>query len=294
MQIITTPHYNRPNCTESMIKYLRKAVGIADWHVIFVCEPGCENVKEYCKHANLPSYEVIVNNRLLGLWENKKKCLDIAFNQRNADFVLHLEDDILISNDALLFYEWCNHTYLNQSQVFTVNGFNKIRAFDFYARRCPCCNMPFYTQIYRRLTYNSIGFAIWKDRYHSMVLNNDWNGSDLSLENYRNKYNLFEVYPILSRINHIGHQQGTSFDDDVAITLIKQGIKPECLVGSTPDKLQWATNRPTLLTNELGNEWVKLNDSKCRSRKELSFYKEHVYLDFWAGNCTYQCTGFFE
>src|SRR5688572_20131990 len=109
-----------------MIQHLREAIGIQDYKVYFVCEPTCQEVIDVCKESNLPNYEVVVNNKLLGLWANKKKCLHIGFGE--SDYVVHLEDDILISKDALLFYEWCKHTYRGQQNVFNINGFAKIRA----------------------------------------------------------------------------------------------------------------------------------------------------------------------
>lgn len=293
MKVITAPHYNRPQCTKAQIESLRRSIGIDDWHVVFVCEPGCDEVVQLCQNANLNSYEVVINEHLLGIWDNKRQCLDKSFNDYKAIFNLHLEDDVLIAKDALLFYDWCCQTYSTVKNIFTINGFNKIAAMDFYSRKCTCCNNPFYGMVARREAYNSIGFAMWYDRYTDLINSGGWNGSDIWLEGYRASRGLSEVYPILSRINNIGFHQGISFDDNVANTLIQQGIIPDVLQGSTVDNLKWS-KRPNLLTNEHGCEWVKLNQTKCRSRKDPEFHRKTTYLSFWADSVDYEIKGFFE
>ncbi len=168
--IITSPHYNRPQCSARMIESLRNCLGIEDVKVLFVCEPGCQRVIELCEEANLPNYEVVLNPNLLGLWETKKKCLQLGFERDS--FLIHIEDDLLLSRDALLFYRWAGLTYAGDSNVLNISSFNKISAFDFFARKCSHCGNPFHGEVNRRERYTSIGFATWKDRYVQFV--NRW------------------------------------------------------------------------------------------------------------------------
>jgi hypothetical protein len=48
-----------------------------------------------------------------------------TFDDYNSDFSIHMEDDILVSKDILLFYEHILNKYSNDQNFFAVNGMSK-------------------------------------------------------------------------------------------------------------------------------------------------------------------------
>ena len=115
MKIITSTHYNRPKCTRQMLDHLVRCEGIEEYKVLFFVEPDTQflHAKKGVTRDNrvitdiINSYdlnsEIIVNKRLLGIYKNKIKALLVGFHQ--SDYVIHIEDDILLAKDPLRFYE---------------------------------------------------------------------------------------------------------------------------------------------------------------------------------------------
>lgn len=279
--IITSPHYNRPHCTALCIEHLRRCFDISQHEVIFVVEPGNDEVLKLCETAALPKYDVVKNDRLYGLWTNKIRCLELGFER--GDFVVHLEDDLLLSRDALIYYEWCNRTYASHPAIFSCNTFNKIRAFDFFNVTCAKCGSPPYTQVRTRPQFTSIGMAFWKNRFES--IRSVFDGSDISINDYVAKHQLLETYPVLSRINHIGFTPGVSYPSELLQTILESGHKPIGLSKANPGMLR---SEFTVLQNCHGREWVKLNDDRCRTRESEKHYKDNYYLEFWAESLVYE------
>lgn len=285
IMLITSPHYNRPSCSKLFVEYLSRCYNIGGVEVVFVVEPGNDEVLSIVENSNLPNYDVIKNDRLLGLWETKKKCLQIGFER--SDFVIHLEDDLLVAKDTLLFYEWCYKSYAGTDSVFSVNGFNQIPPFNFLSMGCPSCGTLPYSQVRLRQGFNSIGMSFWKNRYERFV--DKWDGSDTYIESFRLGLRHREAFPVLSRINHIGFTQGESYTKELLEQVVNLGHKP---IGLKDVETLTMEDDVKLLHNVENREWVKINDSKVRSRCKESFYKQHYYLDMWAGNMDYELTQF--
>jgi hypothetical protein len=98
------------------ISSLRKARGLNTWKLIVLQQSGHTKVDRIlAKHRNIidtsishkPQYDSVLgninNNRILGM--------RIAFHQFNADYVLGIEEDNLISSDALEFIDFVYTNY---------------------------------------------------------------------------------------------------------------------------------------------------------------------------------------
>lgn len=281
MKIITTTHYNRPQCTSQMISYLEKCAGIENYTVIFCIEPGCSEVVELVEACPLRK-EIHYNDRVLGLWENKKKVLSFGFDQ--TDFVIHLEDDLLLAQDALTFFEWANKTYQDQNEVFTVTAYNRIPKDQFMNTRCQHCGTPTsYYEVERRRHYTSWAWATWKNRWDEFK--DEWNGHDTELELTFRKAR-FEAFPTLSRCQNIGYEIGVCGTKQLLDDLIKMGHEPIGLSRSrVTGELRWGDKffyKGQLLQNEQGGEWIKLNETTAKSRYSAEIYKKRHHLSFWA------------
>lgn len=298
MRLITSTHYNRPSCTRLMIENLLKCENIQYYHVCFFIEPGCPEVSKIIEEYPYGK-TVHHNTRLLGCWENKKQAVN--HGMENTDFLIHLEDDVILAKDALLFFEWANKN--RQDDIATVTAYEKCTIKEYVQLQ----NLP--NQVNKRVWYNSTAWAIWKDRFE---LVKDWNGQDKDLMNKLHKiYNMHEMFPCLSRANNIGYINGESCPAQQMLDLVgelahapigrsrtgnkfvenkenyKQVLLKNSNVNSEIIQLQLSKCDKydfdnQLITNELNQEFVKLNDTTFKSRDNED-YKKKYYLDFWAG-----------
>lgn len=287
--IITSPHYNRPHCTAQMLAYLKECEHINDVGLFFLLEPGCDEVHQMVEDFDHPRKRVIKNDRLLGCWTSKKKIINEAF--KHTDFVFHVEDDLLLAPDTIRMIIWMMNTYKDKPSIFSCSTFNgHIGGLLNYP--CPCCgtNTALH-QIGRRPAYNSIGFGIWKDRWDEFA--DDWNGRDIDLHEIYRK-DRYEVYPLVSRINHIGFDNGVVTHPDMYDVLhtISRGTNNETQWDATLER--WKRINPDLLTTHQDREWIKLDDKNARSRKAPEFYKDYYFLKEWAGNIDLPDGQFFD
>lgn len=137
--------------------------------------------------------------RHLGVDEHPRRLIQYAFQELDSDFNLHLEDDTVLSPDALNLALWYSktptfseilslyHPSTDDSRPDTVE---RIPGFSCWGWACQA--------------------AIWKDY---LALN--WNckrsfpiGWDWSVTETMNKYGLRAVAPVLSRVKNIGRERG--------------------------------------------------------------------------------------
>lgn len=294
MNIITSTHYNRPACTSKMIDYLSRCEGIDDYLVCFFVEPGCKDVLNIINECGLKK-EVVVNDTLKGCWSNKKQAVEYGFSR--ADYVIHVEDDILLSQDALKYFEWCRKTYINAEDIFSVTAFHRFNREQFFNTKCQCCGVPTsYYEIERRRSYSPWGWATWKNRWEEFQ--NDWNGHDAELE-LKFRGNRFEVFPTLSRCQNIGYIQGVCGHENLLDTVLSLGHEPVGMSRNRVEgKLVWRNpqgyqNEPVV--NEMGREWIKLDDTHVKSRYTEEQYRTRHYVEIWAGEIEMPSfNGFFD
>lgn len=291
MKIITSTHYNRPQCTSRMIDHLSRCVGIEGYKVLFFVEPGCDEVVSRIDSCDL-NKEVHVNSHLLGCWTNKKRALIEGFDR--SDYVIHVEDDILLGKDALQFFEWAGEVYRDNDSVFSVTAYNRIPKEQFFNTRCQHCGHPTsYYEIERRKQYTPWAWATWKSRWDEF--NEEWNGQDMQLGLfYRN--NRFEVFPTLSRCQNIGYESGVVGSTELLECIIKLRYTPrgpEFIKAA--DELRAKVKDGDIIQNVLGQEWIKLDDNNIKSRSDLSEYMEKHRLDLWSEDVDLPpFTGFFD
>lgn len=307
MKLITSTHYNRPTCTQLMIEHLLKCTNAQDYHVVFFIEPGCPDVAKIINECPL-NKTVHQNTKLLGCWENKKQAINHGFE--NANYVIHLEDDVLLAKDALLYFEWVDKYCSYSAMVASATAYNTCSAHDYVQGQ----GTP--QSVNTRKWYNSTAWATWKDR---MDLVKDWTGQDKDLLNKLHlTHNMFEVYPFLSRANNIGFINGETSCAQEILDLVgemayapigrsrtgnyfiedKDAYKKNLLLKKSDpiimaqlekcDKYEFHNQ---LIVNELGQEFIKLNDTEFKSRDNEEYKQKH-YLDFWAGNFDFEVSNY--
>lgn len=137
-----------------------------------------------------------------------KKALDLAW-ENNPDFVLMIEDDVIISDDALSYIEWASEVYQSDSSVRTVGLWGHDRGYKI--------GTPLATnesgRVMRQNYFTCWGWGTWKDRWEEMSANwttgDDSHDSswDVIVSSFLN--GRYEILPSISRAYNCGELNGT-------------------------------------------------------------------------------------
>lgn len=114
---------NRPNYFHETMSTWRKARGFYDWKVVIRLEPTpqigehLETIEEL-EHPNL---RTIINPEVYGVLHHPW----VGFNElfEYSDFVLRGEDDLLVSDDVLEYFEWAAETYKDDKEIAAAVGY---------------------------------------------------------------------------------------------------------------------------------------------------------------------------
>jgi len=189
-----------------MLDHLVRCEGIEEYKVLFFVEPDTQflHAKKGVTRDNrvitdiINSYdlnsEIIVNKRLLGIYKNKIKALLVGFHQ--SDYVIHIEDDILLAKDALRFFEHCKK-YGEDKSVFSVTAYNRTSS-------APPSDQ--HHDIGRRQYHHCWPWATWRDRWEELC-RKKWSGNSAFL-NEQLLEGRVEIFPVLSRSQNLGYQLG--------------------------------------------------------------------------------------
>jgi hypothetical protein len=194
--------YNRPLYTHSMLWHLRRCTGFEDYTLFLHVEPENALVIEIAQHFPHNKKCIHINPSRLGCNHNIHNALTHAFEE--FQFVIFLEDDVLLARDALQFYEFCSAELEEDPRVFTITPYNRENSGSLH---------PY--ALHSRQWFHAFGMATWKNRWigdmdQFLALSNDpvhesW---DCPV-NYRIRGERCEVFPYLSRCQNIGAKQGT-------------------------------------------------------------------------------------
>ncbi len=102
-KVITMCHCLRPDYSRRVLHALGECVGIADYLILPHVEPASEEVRAEIEAIDFAECLPTFNASRLGVNRNTENALLDGF--AFGDFVIHVEDDIVLAPDALLFYE---------------------------------------------------------------------------------------------------------------------------------------------------------------------------------------------
>jgi hypothetical protein len=198
-KIITMVLYNRPDYTKIVLDALRGCTGIGEYLLRPHIEPGNGAVVDLVKAIDFVEVESTLNPKKLGIGRNTYLAWDHGF--KDADFIVHLEDDTVPSPDCLQYMEFCRDTYRHDQAIFSVTGYN----------RCNSEPLPtIYHQISRRCFYHCWIVGLWGDRWN--WIKNNWSPSPgqygVHLKSVIQKHGRSEIFPLLSRSQNIGAERG--------------------------------------------------------------------------------------
>lgn len=99
MKTISIPTNDRPDYLRRVLSSISRADRCEDWVIAFSCEPNVE-VRKFITSLSIPYYASF-NSTRRGCWVNTFLAVDFAMSI-GSDFNLYLEDDVVISPDALV------------------------------------------------------------------------------------------------------------------------------------------------------------------------------------------------
>jgi len=197
MNVITMVLYNRPIYTKTVLKALANCIGINKYRICIYIEPGNEEVISLAKSIDFAETEVNINASRLGIGKNTFQAWENGF--KHSDFIIHLEDDTVPSQDCLNYMEYAAAHFANDQSVFSISSYN--RSF---------CTKENRFKIGRRLAYTCWLVGIWRSRWHWAKTQWDPNPGRYATKIAAATHNLglMEIFPFLSRCQNIGAEGG--------------------------------------------------------------------------------------
>lgn len=196
-KVITLVLHNRPDYTKIVLNALRRCDGVEEYLILPHIEPGNKMVLSLAKSINFAKVQITLNKRKLGIARNTYKAWEHGF--KKADFIIHLEDDTVPARDCLRYMEHCAEAYQDDPKIFSISGYN----------RSSCKPFQYY-QIARRNPFACWAVGLWKNRWEwaRKRWSRDRDLYAVHLNNELTKFELKEIYPLLSRAQNIGSENG--------------------------------------------------------------------------------------
>jgi hypothetical protein len=161
-KIITISAYDRISYLEQTLLHLSKCYGIQDYKLYCFIDPSTkqnEAVDILFKYGLNISYHI--NERRLDCNGNIYRCMDFGFQY--SDYVIHIEDDIILARDALLYFEHCR-LYQDDRSIFSICGYNRYNRRDYKPKGR--------NTIFRQRWFDPWSWATWKNRWEEEIKDN--------------------------------------------------------------------------------------------------------------------------
>jgi hypothetical protein len=200
--------YNRPEYSRRSLAAIIGAVGYSPEKYNIFCAIDCnENGKTNDEIFSIYApYSISMATKKRGCNYNVKEALEFAW-QDNPDFVLLIEDDVIISDDALLYIEWAAEKYKDDPSVHTIGLWGHDRQLSL-----PLSEKD-HSKVMRKNYFSCWGWGTWKDRWEEMEKKWTTGGDhketswDTIVSSHLKETD--EILPVISRAYNCGEQGGT-------------------------------------------------------------------------------------
>lgn len=204
--------YNRPEYSQRSLAAIFGAKGFSlDKYKIFCVidcyEDGSYNQDVLNVYTSFGITPIVVGEKH-GCNYTVKKALDLAWADE-PDFVLMLEDDIIIADDALLYIEWAAEKYKGDTSVRTIGLWKSKNGWDFNK---PLSKSELF-KVHEQVWFTCWGWGTWNEQWKE--ISNTWTtGSDShdtswDVVMYSHLGDRKEVVPSISRAYNCGEFNGT-------------------------------------------------------------------------------------
>ena len=205
--------YRRPEYTRMVLNALRHNLGSQKYRLVVAvdCEgsrPNQEVLRIVTEQTWPVRLDLVLASEHQGCNRTIFSALDKAFE--DSDYVIHIEDDILVARDALGWFEWARDSYRDDKFIFTVTDW-----------RHPSGWLPDserriwekeHSQARREGFFCCWGWATWQDRWEEIKANWTQKGDyelswDVRISELRG--DRVQIAPMISRAVNIGARLGT-------------------------------------------------------------------------------------
>lgn len=203
MLTITLKTYRRPDYTKQVLDALSRCIGIERCTLLTQCEPDFPGVLDVVERFTACENVIEVNHQRAGL--NANTFLVLTRARAEGGDVLHIEDDTVLSPDALVYFKWALDYSRGDGRVWTVSGYNKPRAKPTPDQLGEVRYKPWFT---------CWGWACSEEVLHEMLTN--WcfkNPKSFAWRLQKLRGNRMELHPQLSRVQNIGFEMGENGRD---------------------------------------------------------------------------------
>jgi GR25 family glycosyltransferase involved in LPS biosynthesis len=202
--------YNRPEYSQRSLAAIFGAKGFTPEKYRIFCALDCYADGSFNQNVyNIYQFFGVIPDvaeQKRGCNYNVKKALELAWED-NPDFVLMIEDDIIISDDALQYIEWAAEKYKNDYSVHTIGlwGHDKQPSLPVSQKE--------HGKVMRQNYFTCWGWGTWKDRWEEMLAT--WTTGDDSHETSWDVIvsshlgEMDEILPVVSRAYNCGEYGGT-------------------------------------------------------------------------------------
>lgn len=206
--------YNRPEYSRRSLAAIVGAKGFSPEKYNIYCSIDCDengdiSPEVYNIYASYNGPLTLGTAPIkLGCNYNVRAALEIAWED-NPDFVLMIEDDIIISHDALLYIEWAANKFKDDASVRTVGLWKSKDGWDFDK---PLTKRTLF-KIEEQAWFTCWGWGTWRDRWPEML--SKWTTGDDSHDTswdvvlFSHLNNRKEIVPSISRAYNCGDLNGT-------------------------------------------------------------------------------------
>jgi hypothetical protein len=212
MKIITLCFWKRPEYAQAVLNSLKACAGVDRYTLLMHLDGGGHpDMPAVANSVDFASKVVIAHSDHAGCNWNTRRALAHGFNE--SDYVIHVEEDVILAPDALRWFEWASHLR-DVKTIFTTNAWrNDVGWMPEQGRPFPpgeasrAVAMPF---------FNCWGWATWADRWRE--IDAGWTtGTDQSLSwdtsVQTTRGNRLGIQPHISRACNIGKEGGTHRGD---------------------------------------------------------------------------------
>lgn len=275
--------YNRPDLFKDSLLSFNLAQDSSQWQKIIVWQQGFDAMRKVIE-SSCKDFDTVIETRgdkptaLANINFNRILGMQVGFKIFKADFVLGIEEDSVISSDALVFVKFAYKKYKNYRKFMGVN-LGSVESFD-------SNNLNGYTRLRYGLQGQAGGLTNKAWTKCSKLLNNFDNnniGWDSRIE-YLLKTG-FMVTPNISRMNDLGWLNGTHAPKDPNhnhYTRLREnwaGSTVECdkLYREIPIFHSW---RADVVNYKLSNQ-VTANIRKCMIARKIKIYINNLLTKYF-------------
>lgn len=206
--------YNRPFYLQQVIESWNAVRNLQNWKASFFIEPSevQEQVVELAFNLNT-AVTTFTNTERAGVLTNPWNALNTAF-EGGAEFVVLAEDDVVVSQDVLEYFEWSAIEYQTGHNILAINAFSQ-------------SNEGKPNQITLESNFSPLIWGVWRNRWET-YLRDTWDkdystgnadgsesGWDWNINRIIAANDLKIVKPLHSRSDHIGQYLGTHMTPDL-------------------------------------------------------------------------------